>query len=217
MDWLDLEPLRRECGRIQADAHGELDGEHVSTLSLLLWRIAHALPRKDLKFSIAVDVPAALGRERTLGIAAIRPAAFFNNDCPEKGFASFNRELNRRVTQTRLRCSETFELVDSISLLPASLYLTALRVLGKGIRECLGTTGISVLRSAPLLVPAQSDVHVNGFIGYGRYDLPTEDGGRAGVIAVKGPPQDAADLLSAICAALNQGFCCASDASPDQI
>lgn len=205
-DCVDFTPLLKERMSMQAGLDRRANRERVGVLSLLLWRFAHVVRHRDIKFTIAVEVPPAPGRERTLGIAAIRPAAFFDTHDPYQAFAAFNRELNRRISQTRERRSETYELVESISLLPAPLYPVALALLGKGIRECLGTIGVSVLRNTPMVVPAQSDIHVDGFIGYGRYDLPTEDGGRAGVVMVKGPTEAIDDHLQAIRAAVCSEF-----------
>lgn len=188
-DHLDLGPLLTARDEIQAHLDQQARGDRVSTLGLLLWRLLRSSVFRDLKFSIAVDVPSTPNRERTLGIAAIRPAVFLDDHAPDQGFAQFNRELSRRIRDTRERRSDTYELVESIALLPAPLYPVALALLGKGIRECLGTIGISSLRGTSVVIPAQSDIHTDGFLGYGRFDIPTAQGDRAGIVAAKGPPE----------------------------
>ncbi|MFH0917077.1 MAG: hypothetical protein V1912_11625 [bacterium] len=187
-DWLDFRPLLTQRGHLKARLAERLKDEGVSTVGLMIWNLAHLAAFEDVKFTVVLDVPAAQGRERTLGIAPIRPAAFFDHRDPEAAFLAFNRELARRIQGTRERRSESYELVESIALLPACLYPYALALLGAGIRECVGTLGISVIRETAVVIAAQGDIHVDGFLGIGRFDLPAENGGQVAVVMVKGPP-----------------------------
>ncbi len=200
-DRLDFGPLLHERRRLESIYARVLNGERISTVGLLVWHLAHQEAFDDRKFAVALDVPAAGGRERTLGIASIRPAVFFDNDDPDAALLAFNRELLRRIEGTRRRRSESYEMLESFALLPAWIFPLLLMLLGRGLRECTGTLGISVIREASLVIAAQADIYNDGFIGIGSFDLPVEDDGRAGIVMVKGPPDKIggyADAMSAV-------------------
>ncbi len=201
-DWLDFRPLLQQRRCLEEQLAERLKGERISTVGLLVWGLAHHDSFEDAKFTVVLDVPPAGERERTLGIAPIRPAVFFDDRDPEAAFLAFNRELGRRLQGTRERRGESYELVESIALLPASLYQLALAVFGSGIRECIGTVGVSVIRDSPVVIAAQTDIHVDGFLGIGRFDLAAEDGGQAGVLMVKGPRERIDGYLRTVRAAV---------------
>jgi len=197
-DWLDFAPLLSRRNQLEARLAERLKGERISTVGLLVWGLAQHDVCRDLKFTVVLDMPAAGKRERSLGIAPIRPSVFFDDHDPDGAFVAFNSELLRRIRATRERRSESYEMVESIALLPASLYPLALRLFGAGIRECVGTIGISIIRESPVVIAAQTDIHIDGFLGIGGFDLPDEDGGLVGVVAVKGPPSKIDSYLDAL-------------------
>jgi hypothetical protein len=186
-DWLDFGPLLSARRRLERLYKDRLGGERVSSVALLIWQLAQQRSFRDIKFTVVLDVPATRKRERTLGIASIRPQLFLRDGASDEAFLRFNKELIERIEGTRERRSASYELVESFALLPAWIYPLALRLLGRGLRECLGTFGVSVIRETPLVIAAQPDIHVDGFLGIGRFDMPTADGGLAGIVMLKGP------------------------------
>ncbi len=203
-DWLDFGPLLSARRRLEHSYKDRLGGERVSSVALLIWQLAQQESFRDIKFTVVLDVPATRKRERTLGIASIRPQLFLRQGDSDEAFLRFNKELIGRIEGTRERRSPSYELVESFALLPAWIYPLALRLLGRGLRESMGTFGVSVIREAPLVIAAQSDIHVDGFLGIGRFDVPTADGGLAAIVMFKGPheklPGYADSLRSAIAA-----------------
>ena len=197
-DWLDFSPLLAKRESLHTRLAGHLGGEGISIVSLLLWGLAHHEAFRDVKFTVALDVPATERRERTIGIAPIRPAVYSRDHDPDTAFVAFNKELTRRIRQTRERRGEFYEMLESIALLPAVTQPFALALLRRGVEECMGTLGISLVRELSIAIPAQNEIHVDGILGLGRFDLPTEDGGRAGIVTVKGPPDKVDGYLLAM-------------------
>jgi hypothetical protein len=186
-DFFDFQPLVQLRKGLSKRFAEKMEGEPLSMVGLLVWGLAQRQPFRDLTFHVVIDVPAAESRERTIGIVSIRPSTFFNREDPQLGFIAFQRRLSRMIASTRERRSGQYELVDTLAVMPAELYPLALTIFGRGIREVFGTFGVSVIRNTAVVNAAQTDVQTDGFLGFGRFDLPTEDGRLLGAANAKGP------------------------------
>jgi hypothetical protein len=206
-DFFDFRPLVRLRKELAVRFAEKMEGEPLSMVGMLVWGLAQQQAFRNLKFTVVLDIPEAEARERTLGIAPIRPASFFNHVDPQVGFIAFQKQLSGIITATRERRSESYELVDTLATMPALLYPLALSIFGSGIKEIVGSVGISVLRDTSTVSAAQSDIHTDGFLGFGRFDLPTEDGRLMGAVNVRGPQARVEAYLDAVRAVAAGDIC----------
>jgi hypothetical protein len=180
---VDLAPVllaRQELRRRLGASGGEL-----TLLSLLAWGLSHHEAFAHTKLLFPIDLAAAGGRERSLGLVFLRPARFVDQTDPLQGFLKYQREFSRRLQETRARRSESYELVESFALLPPMVHSLTRRIMPKALGEMIGTVGLSVVREASVFVGALSDVH-DSFLAFGNMTVPTADGGAAGSFSVKG-------------------------------
>lgn len=194
IDFLPFIQVRKELNERYA---GEAGGD-ITVVSMLAWGLAHHDCCEDLKFTLPVDLPACAKRERTLGFVVIRPGIYFDEDGPTAGFLAFQREFNRRLRATRARRSESYELLETLALTPPFMYETTMKLMPAALAEITGTVGVTIIDKADLFIAPLSDTHPDGFIALGNFLTPTEDGGMAGAVSVKGSRDMVIDYLNAV-------------------
>jgi hypothetical protein len=188
IDLGDLLAARRELNR---RIGGEQGG--ASLPGMIVWGLALDPRLSRLKFAVTVDVPAQAGSERTMGIALIRPDRFRRRTPPRSGslgllgeFRTFQRDLTEQIEATRERRGASHEMLQSLALAPAPLYPLVLRLLPRGVEALVGSTVVSVVRTAEMVLLAVDEHAKDGSIGFGSLLVPTDDGRRVGSVCVKG-------------------------------
>ena len=198
LEYVDFRPLLRLRKELNERHAGELGSDAITIAGLLVWGLSRHEVFRESKFTVVLDVPATQDRERTLGLAPCRPAAYADEADPLSGLLAFQRALSRLIAATRERRSESYELLESLALMPASIYPLAYRLLGKAMEETVGTTGISVIRNTSLVIPVRSDIHRDGFLGFGTFFVPTQNGEQLGAVTINGPPERLEPSMGAV-------------------
>lgn len=186
--FVDFKPfltLRRELNRRCA---GQLKGA-ITTAALLIWKMAQYREFEDIKFTVPVDLRATVDRERTLGFVFIRPAVYLDRNKPDRGFFDFQHEFNRQLRGVRKRQSEGYDYLECLALAPPWMYSATAKLMGPALRDFGGTVGITIIKKADFFIAPYSDVHRDGFIAFSSYSLPSEKGGRVGLVSIKGPKE----------------------------
>ena len=101
-----------------------------------------------------------------------------------ESFILFQKELNSRVSNTRVGRGESYELLELYSLMHPVFYYIARYLMPKSVGEIVGTMGLSIIRSAELFVSPLSDLQSDGFMTIGKLNMPTEDGKNAGAVSI---------------------------------
>lgn len=184
--FLDFQPflkLRHQLNRRFARRARQV----ISSAALLIWKLAQYKEFEDIKFAVPVDLRAMGGRERTLGFIFIRPGIYFDQHRPDRGFFDFQQEFNRQLFATRKRKSEGWQLLESYAVAVPMMYAATRKFLSNPLREFTGTLGITLIKKADFFVAPSSDVHTDGFIAFSNFSLPAANGGKVGVVSIKGP------------------------------
>jgi|GEM_PF-10506 len=184
--FLDFQPFLKVRSELNKRFGGRA-GQVISSAALLIWKLAQYKEFEDVKFSVPVDLRAAAGRERTLGFIFIRPNTYFDKRRPDRGFFAFQQEFNRQLFATRKRRSESYWLLDAYAVAPPVLYAAIAKFLLRSLREFSGTLGVSIIKKAGFFVAPASDAHTDGFIALSDFSLSSENGGKVGVVSMKGP------------------------------
>ena len=182
--------VRRELNR---EYSAEMRGP-ATIAGMILWGLAKSPQLHDAKMLFPVDVepgrmeegtpPDSL--ERELSLVFIRPSDYMTHAEKLGGFLSFQREFNRRLKKTRYRCSETYEMMELLSMIHPLFYHYAKHLMPNAFHDVVGTFGISVLRNAEVFIAPLTDLQIRGFLAFGRMDMPCEDGGTAGCASICG-------------------------------
>ncbi len=184
--FLDFRPFLRVRNELNK-RYGRRAKQVISSAALLIWKLAQYKEFEDFKFAIPVDLRATAGRDRTLGFIFIRPGTYFDKQRPDRGFFVFQQEFNRQLFATRKRRSESYELLESYAAAPSALYAATSKFLMGPLKEFGGTLGITIIKKADFFVAPSSDAHKDGFIAFSNFSLPSEGGGKVGVVSMKGP------------------------------
>ncbi|MDP2943752.1 MAG: hypothetical protein Q8N49_00540 [Candidatus Omnitrophota bacterium] len=170
----------------------------ITTLRLLIWKLGNHPFFSGKKFLIPVNIPPDNNLERTLGFVLIRPSEYFDKNDTKNGFIEFQQEFNRQVKSTIMRKSKSYELFASYALLPAVIYTIVLKLMPAGVKEFVGSIGISVINKSDVFIAPFSDVHTDGFIGISNFFTPTDDDKIGCFVSIKGPKNIIKDYLNAI-------------------
>ena len=173
---------------------------------MILWGLAKSPPLHDVKMLFPVDVEpgqAAEGRtqqrlERELSLVFIRPSDYMTHIEKMGGFVLFQREFNRRLKKTRYRCSETYEMIELLSMIHPLFYYFAKHLMSKEFHDVVGTSGLSVLRHAEVFIAPVTDLQIRGFLAFGRMNMPCDDGGTAGCVSICGTQEQIREYLAAL-------------------
>jgi hypothetical protein len=178
-DFLDFTPLMT--------MKRELFQEHgiqIPLSGLLVWCLGHQPEFVGRKFSVAVDLPAAEGHERSVDLVAIRAADFFQCEQP---LAAFATGFNDLVDTARHRATQTLLAMRRLAGLPRFAAAFAVQNFPGISARTFGTIGLSVLKSAPLFVGPIADAGFeDGFIAIGNMELPDARGGNVAAVSIKG-------------------------------
>ncbi|MFC1809107.1 alpha/beta fold hydrolase [Candidatus Omnitrophota bacterium] len=188
---------------IRKDLNNEFAGqllEGITAISMLIWGMAHHHVFAERKFLFTVDLSETemVNGERRPGVVFIRPSIFFDKKDRFAGFLKYQREFNRRLHATRARTSESYELLELYALTSPVIYDLTRRLMPKALTEFIGTVGITMIRGADLFITPHSEIHTDGFIAFGNFSVPTEDGLSAGAVSIRGPQEKIELYLAAI-------------------
>ncbi len=184
LEVLDFRPLLEARARISQALLPER-GRPVPLSAFLLWALAHQPAFADKKIVLPVDVPATQAEERTLGVLAIRPSVYFNEDT-RAGFLAYLHAFEQRLEGTRGRRSATYSALRAFALSPPFLYEAQRRMAGAATAEGFGSLGVTIIRDAEVFLPPLGDANPDGFLAFARLEQPSEDGGSVGVVGIKG-------------------------------
>ena len=190
-----------------------LNNEHTAEMrgpatiaGLILWGLAKSPQLHDAKMLFPVDVEPGQAAEenppqrfeRELSLVFIRPSDYMTHAEKMGGFLSFQREFNRRLKKTRYRCSETYEMLELLSMIHPLFYYYAKYLMPKEFHDVVGTFGLSVLRHAEVFIAPVTDLQIRGFLAFGRMDMPCEGGGTAGCVSICGTREQIEAYLAAL-------------------
>ncbi len=196
-----LELRRRLNQKYAAEMRGP-----ATIAGMILWGLAKSPQLHDAKMLFPVDVEpgtAAGGNapqrfERELSLVFIRPSDYMTHLEKMGGFILFQREFNRRLKKTRYRCSETYEMLELLSMIHPLFYYYAKYLMPKEFHDVVGTFGLSVLRHAEVFIAPVTDLQIRGFLAFGRMDMPCEGGGTAGCVSICGTREQIEAYLAAL-------------------
>ena len=181
-DYIDFSPFLR----IREDLKKQLAEEGIEALplgALFLWCLAHQPEFQGAKFATAVDVPPNKIVARGVDLVAICPADYMDR-C---GFAAYLRSFNQLIVDARNRCTQSYQAMRGLALLPPIIAWTALRLNSSASRKTFGTVGISIVKDAKVVVGTMADQGFDGgFILIGNMSLPCANGGTSASVSVKG-------------------------------
>ena len=194
--------LRRRINKAHAaDMRGP-----ATIAGMILWGLAKSPQLHDAKMLFPVDVEpgqAAEGGppqrfERELSLVFIRPSDYMTHAEKLGGFIAFQREFNRRLKKTRYRCSETYEMIELLSMIHPLFYYYAKYLMPREFQDVVGTFGLSVLRHAEVFIAPVTDLQIRGFLAFGRMDMPCDGGGTAGCVSICGTREQIEAYLTAL-------------------
>ena len=173
---------------------------------MILWGLAKSPQLHDAKMLFPVDVEpgqTAEGKppqrfERELSLVFIRPSDYMTPLEKMGGFVLFQREFNRRLKKTRYRCSETYEMLELLSMIHPLFYYYAKYLMPREFHDVVGTFGLSVLRHAEVFIAPVTELQIRGFLAFGRMDMPCEGGGTAGCVSICGTREQIEAYLTAL-------------------
>jgi hypothetical protein len=200
-DFVDFRPLRETRAYLN-ECYGRRVRGGISIPCILFWLLGVQESFSGLKLLLPVDVPPTANKERTLGLMFIRPSRYRNPSAPLEGFLRFQQELNDLVLETRERRSVFSAVLDAYSIVPAPLFSVTLSLLPIGMEAAFGTTGVTFMRTAQIVLAPMSDVHTDGFVSVGSFDLPTENDTFVASVSAKGYGERPARYLGAVKAAV---------------
>ena len=196
-----LEMRRRLNQKHQREMRGP-----ATIAGMILWGLAKSPQLHDAKMLFPVDVEpgsAPEGKppqrfERELSLVFIRPSDYMTHLEKMGGFLLFQREFNRRLKKTRYRCSETYEMIELLSMIHPLFYYYAKYLMPREFHDVVGTFGLSVLRHAEVFIAPVTDLQIRGFLAFGRMDMPCEGGGTAGCVSICGTREQIDAYLTAL-------------------
>ena len=196
-----LEMRRRLNQKHQREMRGP-----ATIAGMILWGLAKSPQLHDAKMLFPVDVePGSTSEgkplqrfERELSLVFIRPSDYMTHMEKMGGFLLFQREFNRRLKKTRYRCSETYEMIELLSMIHPLFYYYAKYLMPREFHDVVGTFGLSVLRHAEVFIAPVTDLQIRGFLAFGRMDMPCEGGGTAGCVSICGTREQIEAYLAAL-------------------
>ena len=153
--------------------------------SMIIWGLAHRNYFKETKYVVTTDTESKndIIEDRNIGLIFIRPGDFINPEDRLKGFIKYQREFNHRIYATKHGKSETNELLEIYAMLHPIVLLSLKYIIPKGMKELMGTAGLTVLKQVEVFVSPLTDMQTNGFIAIGNMVVETEGGGTAGLVS----------------------------------
>ncbi|MBQ9788115.1 MAG: alpha/beta hydrolase [Lentisphaeria bacterium] len=176
-----------------------MNGE-ASIASLIIWGLAQSESFRNAKVLFPIDIEQGVrfADERELSVLLIRPAKYFDTNDKFAGFLRYQREFNRRLTDTRLGNSESYEMLELYSRVHPIFYYLARDFFKESVSEYLGNMGLSMMKNAEMFISPISDLQKNGFLAFGNMNVPTADGKKAGAVSICGSRQEIKSYIAAI-------------------
>lgn len=186
--------------KMLSEKYSKFLGEDLKAVSLLIWGLAHHPVFRNKKFLFPVDVEenTATAEERATGVVLIRPQKFFNQHHPERGFIAFQKEFNRRLDLAKQRQGESYEMFELYALTNPLFYEFIRNFFPRALEEFVGTVGITMLKDSDFFLTPMSEAHIDGFLAFSNFSVPTEDGGLAGAVSVRGKQKKITEYLKAV-------------------
>ena len=157
--------------------------EAVPVTALFLWCLAHQPEFQGVQFANAVDVPANKTKGRGVDLVPICPADYFD----QRGFAAYVSNFNQLVLDARNRRTISYRAMRNLALLPPVLASAALRLNPDAGCSTFGTVGVSIVKSAKVVMGTMADQGFDGgFILIGNMSLPSRNGHTSAAVSIKG-------------------------------
>jgi hypothetical protein len=157
--------------------------EAIPVGALLNWCLAHQPEFQGVRFANAVDVPANETEGRGVDLVPIRPADYMD----QRGFAAYLSDFNQLVLDARNRRTRSYRAMRNLSVLPPMVASAALRLNPEAGRSTFGTVGVSIVKSAKVVVGTMADQGFDGgFILIGNMSLPSRNGRTSAAVSIKG-------------------------------
>ena len=158
-------------------------GASMTLAAALLWRMAELPEFREERFGSTVEVGAAGGLDRGVGVVVVRPLDYAERG----GLSGYVSEFNRQVELNRRRASDGCRTLDAVALMPAGLARGVLRAAVSRTTRAFGSLVVTVVKDAKVFGAPVGEVgHPKGFIAIGGVRLPTADGRMVGSVTVKG-------------------------------
>ena len=172
---------------------------NITLAGMLLWGLSQHPFLTDAKMTTVVDVPPdpKTGEARTLGYVTTRPRDFLSDGDRERGFVHYQNHLNRAIELVRQRLDLPYAAMKGQALMPVESYEMTLKSVPQAVRDIGGKVTLTVIPSAEYCA-ANADDSRDALIAIGNVTLPTEAGGRGGVVSVKAIKEDARRYVEAI-------------------
>ena len=122
-------------------------------------------------------------RSRGVDLVPIRPADYMD----QRGFAAYLNDFNQLVLDARNRRTRSYRAMRNLAVLPPMLASAALRLNPEAGRSTFGTVGVSIVKSAKVVVGTMADQGFDGgFILIGNMSLPSRNGRTSAAVSIKG-------------------------------
>jgi hypothetical protein len=156
-DFIDFSAL----SRLRSDLKRRFAKEGIEAIpvgALLDWCLAHQPEFEGVKFANAVDVPANETKGRGVDLVPIRPADYMD----QRGFTAYLSDFNQLVLDARNRRTRSYRAMRNLAVLPPMLASAALRLNPEAGRSTFGTVGVSIVKSAKVVVGTMADQGFDG-------------------------------------------------------
>ncbi|MGE4301554.1 MAG: alpha/beta fold hydrolase [Victivallaceae bacterium] len=183
--YIDFAPLLKLRSYLNSRFSAVMEGP-ATVAGMVIWGMMHHEYFRDGKVLFPVDLaePEEITNERELSLVFIRPNRYYYPDRKLASFVLFQREFNRRIAATRLRRSESYELLELYSMINPIFYYIARYFMPESTAEMLGSMGLSIIKNADVFVSPLSDLQFHGFMAIGNLCVPTADGRTAGCVSI---------------------------------
>lgn len=159
--------------------------EPMTVSAAMLWCLGREGPLAEVCCGTTVEVSAAGGLERGVGVVVVRPMDY---PADVHGLGRYVADFNRAMEETRRRESDGCRTLDAAARLPAGM---AKALLGHALERtprAFGRMALTVLKDARVFgAPLAETGHAHGFLAMGGIGLPAAGGRKVGCITVKGP------------------------------
>lgn len=162
----------------------------VTLAGMLLWGLGCTEKCKDMKFLIPIDIPEDAEHERTVGTAYIRPGKYSNPIIGREEFIAFQVAFNKQVSNTRIRNSVQYQVLEEFSILPHFAYHYSRKYLCNPMQEFIGSAALSVIKEPAFFTAPYACTTTDCIIAIGNVTIKTKNGKRAGAVTIKASEYD---------------------------
>lgn len=187
-----------ECRAMLNEKYRAQLDEPITIAGMVLWGLSNQPLLKGIKLTVAVDVPPCPdpGKPRTLGFVTSKPGSFLYGSEREKAFIDYQNYLNRAFHTAKKREDLSYAMMLCQTLVPVEAYQTSLALVPQAITDIGGIVTLTIIPHADFCL-APGDDSKDICIAISNFNMPTEDGQKAGVVSIKTLKKDADSLREA--------------------